>query len=78
MQPIEAVRNMEQPVFLAHGDADQSISYHYGEQLFANLKSTDKEFYLVKRAGHFGLFQEGGMPYKAAIWRFVERQLEYE
>lgn len=76
VRPIDAVRHIEQPVFIAHGDADNNISYRYSEQLFANLKSKDKTFYLVKDAGHFGLFYEGGTPYKDSLMQFINRQLE--
>ena len=44
VQPIESVKNIEQPIFIAHGDADENISSKYGQQLFDKLKSKDKQF----------------------------------
>lgn len=75
IRPIESVKNIEQPVFLAHGDSDPNISFSYGEQLFNDLKSTDKEFTLVKNGGHFNLFDKGGKEYKEKIFAFIERNL---
>ncbi len=75
VQPIEAVKNIEQPIIIAHGDADKNISYHYGQQLFDNLKSTDKEFYLVKDGGHVGLWDAGGKVFEDKMLGFIERQL---
>ena len=59
VQPIEAVKNIEQSVMIAHGDTDKNIPYQYGQQLFDNLTATDKEFYLVRHGGHIGLWDAG-------------------
>jgi len=75
VRPIAAVKNIEQPIIMAHGDADENISYQYGQQLFDNLKSTDKEFYLVKNGGHVGLWDAGGVAFEEKMMRFIERQL---
>lgn len=75
VKPIEAVQQIEQPTIIAHGDADKNISYQYGQQLFDNLKSTDKEFYLVKNGGHVGLWDAGGKDFEAKMMGFIERQL---
>ena len=75
VKPIEAVKQIEQPIIIAHGDADENISYQYGQQLFDNLKSTDKEFYLVKNGGHVGLWNTGGIAFEDKMMGFIERQL---
>ncbi|MFK7979119.1 MAG: alpha/beta hydrolase [Saprospiraceae bacterium] len=75
VKPIEAVKHIEQPIIIAHGDADKNISYQYGQQLFDNLKSVDKEFYLVKNGGHVGLWDTGGKAFEDKMIGFIERQL---
>jgi len=75
VRPIAAVKNIDQPIIIAHGDADENISYQYGQQLFEDLKSTDKEFYLVKNGGHVGLWDAGGPVFEAKMLGFIERQL---
>lgn len=75
VKPIVAVKNITQPVFIAHGDADKNISYHYGQQLYDNLQSEDKEFVLIKDGEHFGLFDTGGKEYVNKIMQFIDRQL---
>ncbi len=75
VQPIQAVKNIEQPIILAHGDADKNITYQYGQQLFNNLKALDKEFYLVKNGGHIGLWDAGGPTFEDKMMGFIERQL---
>lgn len=75
VKPIEAVKQIEQPIIIAHGDADENISYQYGQQLFDNLKSADKEFYLVKNGGHVGLWNTGGIAFEDKMMGFIERQL---
>ncbi len=76
VKPIESVKNIEQPVLITHGDADKNISYKYGQQLFDNLKSEDKEFVLVEGGGHSDMYIKGGAEYKAKIMRFIERNFE--
>jgi uncharacterized protein len=71
VKPIEAVKNITQPVFLAHGDADTNIRFEYGEQLFENLGSKEKEFFAVKGGGHFDLSEKGGVLYETHLMNFV-------
>ncbi len=76
VKPIESVKNIEQPILITHGDADKNISYKYGQQLFDNLKSEDKEFVLVEGGGHSDMYLKGGAEYKVKIMDFIERNFE--
>jgi len=71
VSPISSVRNIEQPILIAHGEADKNIKFDYGKLLFENLKSTDKKFIPVKGAGHFNLGVVGGEKYTQAIEKFI-------
>ncbi|WP_420574907.1 alpha/beta hydrolase [Kordia sp.] len=75
VKPIQSVKNIQQPIFLAHGDHDQNINYTYGKRLYENLASAEKEFVLVKDAGHFNLGQIGGETYAKKLMNFIEKQL---
>lgn len=75
VKPIESVKNIEQTIFLAHGDADENISPKYGQLLFDNLKTKNKKFTLVEGGGHFDLFEKGGIAYKNKIMDFIDRNL---
>jgi alpha-beta hydrolase superfamily lysophospholipase len=77
VSPENAVKSIEQPMFLAHGDKDERIAYQYGEQLFNNLASSNKSFELVKGAGHLNLGEIGGEAYYNKVLVFISRQLEY-
>lgn len=76
VKPIEAVKNIEQPVIITHGEADINITYRYGQLLFDNLKSIDKEFFLVKNGGHENVHVVGGQAFENKMIGFIERQLE--
>ena len=76
IKPIESVKNIEQPVLIAHGTADKNISFEYGKLLFENLKSKEKVFVPVEGGGHEGLFRTGGEAYGKAILDFIESNLE--
>lgn len=75
VKPIESVKNIEQPVLIAHGDSDGNISSEYGKQLYENLKTNKKEFKLIKGAGHFNLFEKGGQEYENQIMDFIQRSI---
>ncbi len=74
VSPITSVKNIEQPVFISHGDADERISYTYGEALYENLASQTKHFELVEGAGHLDVGIIGGEAYMQLIFDFVEAQ----
>lgn len=75
VSPIKAVKQINQPIFIAHGDADRNISYKYGQALFDALASKDKTFYLVEGGGHMGLAQTGGTAYTNSVRAFILAQL---
>ncbi|MEL6636498.1 MAG: alpha/beta fold hydrolase [Bacteroidota bacterium] len=75
VRPIESVRHLHQALFLAHGDRDENISVTYGQALFDQLASPQKELFIVPGGGHFDLFLQGGAPYKNALFHFINQQL---
>ena len=44
IRPINSVKQVEQPMFIAHGDEDIHILPKYGKALYDNLASPDKHF----------------------------------
>ena len=75
VRPIEAVKHIDQPMLIAHGDADKNIHFEYGQALFNALAATDKEFVPVPNGGHTGLFITGGKEYENKLFNFIDRQL---
>jgi len=73
LDPAEIAKSIEQPVFMAHGSQDEHIAIEYGKENFANLKSSQKEFYEVAGGDHFNLWRKGGKAYGNAIFSFIER-----
>lgn len=71
IQPIEACKNIKQPILMNHGDADLHIPIRYGKQLFEALASQDKTFYTVKGAGHINLYSVGGEAYYQNTFNFI-------
>lgn len=76
VRPINAVKKIEKPMFLAHGDADKRICIAYGEALFTNLKSENKIWYPVPGAGHLNLSEIGGAAYQNALFQFIDSNLK--
>jgi alpha-beta hydrolase superfamily lysophospholipase len=71
VSPITSVKQIEQPILIAHGEKDENIKFEYGKLLFENLKSVDKKFLAIKNGGHFDLSQKGGKKYKKNITDFL-------
>ena len=75
VSPINSVKNITQPMFLAHGDKDIHILPKYGKELFQNLASADKEFVLVEGADHNYIHKNGGIEYENKVINFINKQL---
>jgi pimeloyl-ACP methyl ester carboxylesterase len=73
--PVQDARKITQPTMIVHGFADQKISPKYGKQVFDNLSSVHKEWYLVQGAGHSDIGNVGGAEYEARIVGFFKTYL---
>ena len=73
ISPARSAKNVNQPVFLAHGDADQRIRVAYARQIFANLTSPQKTLCIVKGGRHHGLYITGGQAYLGKIIQFLDK-----
>jgi len=71
IKPGESAKNIEQPVFYAHGDADANISVDYGKQIYENLASKNKELVIVEGAEHENLMGHGGEAYWSKLMGFL-------
>ena len=76
VKPVESVKLIDVPMFIGHGDADEHIAVKYGIALYDNLKTTDKELYIVEGGGHNNLIRTGGQEYKDHIFSFIHRNLD--
>jgi uncharacterized protein len=75
IKPVESCAEVEQPILLVHGDMDEKIPMAFNKQNFEALKSKDKEFYIIKGAGHDNVGEMGGQAYQDKILSFIERQI---
>jgi uncharacterized protein len=76
IKPVDACRDIEQPILMVHGDADEKIPIAFDRENFAALKSLDKEFFVVKGAGHDNVGEIGGEKYRQKIFGFLNRILK--
>ena len=73
VKPVDACRDIQQPILLVHGDADEKIPMGFNRDNFAALNSTDKEFFVVQGAGHDNVGEIGGEKYRQKIFGFLNR-----
>lgn len=71
IKPGESAKNIHQPVFYAHGDADANISVAYGKLIYKNLASKNKKLVIVEGAGHENLMGHGGDAYWQKLTSFL-------
>ena len=76
IKPVESCTHIEQPILLVHGDSDEKIPMAFNQQNFTALKSKDKEFYIIKGAGHDNVGEKGGQVYLNKILSFIGRQVK--
>jgi uncharacterized protein len=76
IKPVDACRDIEQPILMVHGDADEKIPIAFNRENFAALKSVDKDFFVVHGAGHDNVGEIGGDNYRQKIFGFLNRVLK--
>ena len=75
VQPGESARRIFQPVLMAHGEADEKISFDYGREIFQNLASKEKEFVAVPGGHHSDLHRVGGQKLDDRMLQFIQNQV---
>ena len=73
--PVEQwIKDVAEPVHVAHGTADTTIPFHHGEDVLALAPNPDGIF-VVEGAGHDGLWAKGLWDDARAFFERVEAQL---
>jgi len=72
IQPARSAKQIEQPVFMAHGDADANIAFKYGQAIYENLASEHKQFFRLEGLDHFNIGAKAKPAYHQAIADFIK------
>jgi len=72
---LEAVRRLQLPIFLAHGEADRFVPCHMTEKVYEACGSSDKTLLLVPDARHGAAYLVDRCNYENMIAQFVDRCL---
>ena len=75
IQPLERMKEIQQPVFIAHGTLDDKIKVQYAHELFGALQSEQKYLHIIPNAKHSGLWRAGGQAYQEKVLGFIQSQL---
>lgn len=76
IKPVESCKNIEQPILMIHGEIDEKIPIAFNKENFEALQSKDKEFWIVKGAGHQDVCAKGGEAYFKKVIAFIKRQVQ--
>jgi fermentation-respiration switch protein FrsA (DUF1100 family) len=74
VSPLDAVKDINVPIFILHGTADDRIKYQYSELLYKNALSP-KELWLIPGAKHHNMADVGGEEYTRRIVDFFKKTL---
>lgn len=72
VNPSESAKNISQPILMIHGDSDKHISVEYAKQNFSNLKSENKNLFIVKNGNHYNNWQIAGNEIEKEFKVFLE------
>ncbi|MEM7575173.1 MAG: alpha/beta fold hydrolase [Bacteroidota bacterium] len=76
VQPIEAARQINQPMFIAHGEQDENIKVKYGRAIYEALGSSEKELAIIPGADHDDVGLKGGKELFERQLQFVEESIK--
>ncbi len=69
--PINASKEITQPILVIHGSEDERVNISYGKANYENIKSIEKEFISVDKAKHMDVWEVGGEPLFDQIVNFI-------
>ena len=72
VQPVKYAAMIHQPIFFAHGDADEKIPIAFNKNNFEHCASEHKSFETIHNAGHLNLWAIGGAAYGIKITEFLK------
>ena len=70
--PSESAKSIHQPILLVHGTLDRRIKIEYGEEIFRNINSSEKQFIPISGASHVNLWEIGGVNYTDQVNNFLD------
>lgn len=72
LSTLDFTRNLKCAALVIHGERDRVVPLAVGRRLFEQLEM-NKEFYLVKGAGHADLYLVGGDAYWNRLHNFIQK-----
>lgn len=69
-QSLSRAPALTMPLLILHGTEDDLIPIEMGRQIFSAAPSRDKDFHVVKGAGHTNLWRRTS---QSRLWRFVDQ-----
>jgi fermentation-respiration switch protein FrsA (DUF1100 family) len=73
-RPIDAISQISQPIFLAHGTNDNTVPSSHADWLYEQIQAP-KLLYIVEGATHTEVFESNPEAFKAALLPFLEQYL---
>lgn len=76
VSPRDAIRNMETPHLLIHGDADKAIPYQQSEQIVKQSKKGNASLWIAPDVGHVQAYATFPSEYKERVIQFFDQSLQ--
>lgn len=72
ISPIMALKQIDVPIFFAHGEADDFISYEHTKKMFEQYKGPKKIFIGENESYHAGSYYKDTKNYEKSVKNFIE------
>ena len=64
------------PLLVIHGEADRTVPFEAGRQLFEAFPGKDKTLWAVPRARHMGIFEQDGSPWRGKLLDYMDARMK--
>lgn len=73
VKPLEYAKNINIPTLIIHGTKDDFVPLHMSEDIFQEIKSKDKELFIVENAGHADSKYKDLDRYYSKVFEFCDK-----
>ncbi len=77
MSPEDALPELAQlPLLVVHGEADQTVPFEAGKQLFDAFPGKDKTLWAIPQLGHMAIFSGEGSPWRNRLLDYLDEKVK--
>ena len=72
VSPVEALRSVDIPVLVVHGEEDDYVPFYMSSKIYNSIASKDKMLYVAEGTGHALSYEEHPIEYQNQVYAFLK------